>query len=140
MRFARCAYLSCHQYGAPSLLTLSSQIGECVFWPMTEALFGEGLTKETCPHMFKAFEDIDDNFGKALRGKPVKVVEEGVAYAKAVYEKMIRADNKGPLLEFYSDLMDGIDPVNTAKFATSAWWGGQVSSKHAAVYFLLSPH
>ena len=65
------------------------QIGECVFWPMTEALFGAGATKESCPHMFKAFEDIDDNFGKALRGKPIKEVQEGVESANKVYEGMV---------------------------------------------------
>lgn len=56
---------------------------------MTEALFGAGATKENCPHMFKAFEDIDDNFGKALRGKPIREVQEGVASANEVYENMV---------------------------------------------------
>ena len=40
-------------------------LGEAIFWPMTEALFGEGSSKANAPHLFKAFEDIDNSFGKS---------------------------------------------------------------------------
>ena len=45
------------------------ELGEqAVFWPMTAALFGAGASKAAAPQLFGAFEAIDSNFGKALRG------------------------------------------------------------------------
>lgn len=47
------------------------ELGTAVFWPMTEALFGAEATREKAPNLLKAFEDIDSNFGAALRGKQI---------------------------------------------------------------------
>jgi hypothetical protein len=44
-------------------------IGECIFWPMTEVLFGKEASKANSPFLLKSFLDIDNSFGAALKGK-----------------------------------------------------------------------
>ena len=128
-------------------------LGTAVFWPMTQALFGEDVNRETCPHMRGAFDKIDNEFGKALKGRKVPLVEEGVAEARVVFENLIDqakgggeggqcpaggkakgGKTMGPLLEFYDGLSGGKDKELTGKFATAAWWGGQGNTIPATVW------
>jgi cytochrome P450 len=121
------------------------QFGELVFWPMTEALFGPGATKEKAPSLYADFNAIDDNFGAALRGKQIPAVQAGVSSANAVFEGMVRGRDQcpmAPLTQFYHGLLGdkgGADDDEartraTAQLSTSAWWGGQGNTLPSTIW------
>ncbi len=57
-------------------------IGECIFWPMTQVLFGDEASKEKSPFLLKSFLDIDNSFGAALKGKILPEVWKSHANTK----------------------------------------------------------
>lgn len=114
-------------------------LGEAIFWPMTEALFGEKAGIDHAPFLFQAFEDIDTKFGMALKGREVPEVKAGVEKAYNQFSSMIKEAKSGgcpvgPLIDHYDAATDSEDPVLTAKFATSAWWGGQGNTLPSTVW------
>eukprot|EP00658_Telonema_sp_P-2_P033287 TRINITY_DN24462_c0_g2_i2.p1 TRINITY_DN24462_c0_g2~~TRINITY_DN24462_c0_g2_i2.p1 ORF type:complete len:460 (+),score=109.29 TRINITY_DN24462_c0_g2_i2:147-1526(+) len=112
-------------------------LGTAVFWPMTQALFGDEATLDKAPKLLKAFEDIDSNFGAALRGKQITAVKEGVQECNRVFGKMVDSASPScplaPIPQFYSDLTGG-DAELVTKFSTSAWWGGQGNTLPATIW------
>jgi len=104
--------------------------GVAIFWPMTEALFGERASLEDSSFLFEAFENIDNFFGKALKGRDVPQVKDGVSKAYALFSDMLQeakggGRDVGPVIKFYDEITKHEDPDLTAKFSTAAWWGGQ---------------
>ena len=71
--------------------------GEVIFWPMTEALLGPKTSKSAAPSLYKTFEDIDNSFGKALRGKVVPEVRDGVRAANQLFAEAVEASKKDPV-------------------------------------------
>lgn len=121
-------------------------IGTAVFWTMTESLFGSVASEANAPQLLRAFDAIDGKFGKALRGRRVPEVVEGVREAVAVFRKGVvrggacparSSATGGPLLQFYDDELADSDesgPDLTGKFATAAWWGGQGNTLPSTVW------
>mmetsp|Transcript_11663 Transcript_11663/g.15110 ORF Transcript_11663/g.15110 Transcript_11663/m.15110 type:complete len:484 (+) Transcript_11663:79-1530(+) len=114
-------------------------LGVAIFWPMTEALFGEKANINHAPFLYKAFDDIDAYFGKALKGVEVPEVKEGVTKAYNQFSSMIKESNTGgcpvgPLIKYYDQATKSEDPDLTAKFATAAWWGGQGNTLPSTVW------
>jgi NAD(P)-dependent dehydrogenase (short-subunit alcohol dehydrogenase family)/cytochrome P450 len=71
------------------------QLAEAVFWPMTKVLFGAGASQAAAPHMLRAFEGIDDNFGAALKGKAPQAVKDGVDAASATFQRIMNPPSGG---------------------------------------------
>lgn len=114
-------------------------LGVAIFWPMTEALFGEKAGIDSAPFLYQAFEDIDNKFGVALKGRKVVQVEQGVTKAYNQFSSMItEAKNGGcpvgPLIDYYDNVTNSEHPDLTAKFATAAWWGGQGNTLPSTVW------
>jgi hypothetical protein len=105
-------------------------LGEAIFWPMTRALFGDHSVESVEPRLYKAWETIDGQFGKAVKGHVVKEVHESVAVASQNFKAMITGSAgcpMGPALEFYNMQVgepNGGTADAAAGFAVAAWWGG----------------
>jgi len=115
------------------------ELGTAIFWPMTQALFGDGANIKDAPFLFEAFENIDNFFGKALKGREVPEVKAGVNTAYKHFSSMIKQDESGgcpvgPLMKFYGDATNNEDPDLTAKMSTAAWWGGQGNTLPSTVW------
>eukprot|EP00515_Schizochytrium_aggregatum_P011295 CAMPEP_0202090648 /NCGR_PEP_ID=MMETSP0964-20121228/44083_1 /ASSEMBLY_ACC=CAM_ASM_000500 /TAXON_ID=4773 /ORGANISM="Schizochytrium aggregatum, Strain ATCC28209" /LENGTH=501 /DNA_ID=CAMNT_0048658813 /DNA_START=42 /DNA_END=1547 /DNA_ORIENTATION=- len=113
--------------------------GQTVFWPMTEALFGQRASYRESNYLLKAFEDIDNYFGKAIKGRKVPQVEDGVKKAYSLFSEMVSDAKKGgqplgPVMEFYDEVTNREDPSLTAKFSTAAFWGGSGNSVPSTVW------
>jgi cytochrome P450 len=113
--------------------------GTNIFWPMTTALFGDGASIKNAPYLKKSFDEIDSNFGLALQGKKVPAVEENVNKAYQNFSKMLKESKNGgcpvgPIINYYDEATDHVDPDLTAKFATAAWWGGQGNTLPSTVW------
>lgn len=115
------------------------KLGAAIFWPMTQVLFGEKANRKDAPWMLKAFEDIDNSFGKALRGHKVPEVQAGVSKAYQHFSSMIKEAKNGgcpvgPIIDYYDNVTNHEDPDLTAKFATAAWWGGKGNTLPSTVW------
>jgi len=116
------------------------EFGTNIFWPMTEALFGKGASKESAPYLKQAFDDIDSNFGLALKGKVVDKVVKGVDLAYKNFAKMLDESKKpggcpvGKIPQHYDKITEYSDPNLTAKLCTAAWWGGQGNTLPSTVW------
>jgi len=116
-------------------------LGVAVFWPMTEALFGAEASKEKHPDLYQLFDDIDTGFPKAIRGKKIPAVVEGVEKANVVFRKMLDAHHAapaqcpvGPIMSMYDRMLGPSKAPLTCQFATSAWWGGQGNTVPATMW------
>uniref|UniRef100_A0A7S2W3Q7 Cytochrome P450 n=1 Tax=Mucochytrium quahogii TaxID=96639 RepID=A0A7S2W3Q7_9STRA len=114
-------------------------LGAAIFWPMTEALFGDRANINDAPYLLEAFENIDNFFGKALKGRKVPAVEQGVSKAYSLFSSMVKEAKQGkgkigPVIEYYDKVTNREDPDLTAKFATAAWWGGQGNTLPSTVW------
>jgi len=115
------------------------EFGTSIFWPMTEALFGEGASRSKAPYLKELFDTIDGAFGLALQGKRVPAVEAAVDKAFTNFSKMINESKTGgcpvgPIATYYDQATDHVDPDLTAKFCTAAWWGGQGNTLPSTVW------
>lgn len=105
-------------------------LGEAIFWPMTQALFGDHAVESVEPKLYKAWESIDNLLGKALRGHAVPEVKDAVDIAAANFKASILGQSgcpMGPALDFYNKEVgegNGGDAESAARLATAAWWGG----------------
>lgn len=105
-------------------------LGEAIFWPMTQALFGDHSIEKVEPGLYKAFETIDGLFGKALQGRALPEVRASVDLAAQHFKASITGVSgcpMGPALKFYNDqvgVANGGNADAAARFATAAWWGG----------------
>ena len=93
-------------------------LGELVFWAMTDALFGAPQAEH--PRMYDHFEVIDNNLGKVLSGKRVPEVEAAVTAAAKVFESA-----SAPVVDTYKRL---VSAEAAPRFAAAAWWGAQGNS------------
>jgi len=115
-------------------------LGTNIFWPMTEALLGKGASKEEAPYLKQCFDDIDSNFGLALKGKVVEKVHKSVEKACSTFSAMIQESKRpggcpvGAIPQHYDQVTDYVDPSLTAKFSTAAWWGGQGNTLPSTVW------
>jgi len=114
--------------------------GTNIFWPMTEALFGEGSSKENAPYLKECFDVIDSNLGLALKGKVVEPVVKSVNKAYHNFAEMI-ADSKKPggcpvgkIAMLYDEVTEHSDTSLAAKLSTAAWWGGQGNTLPSTVW------
>lgn len=116
------------------------EFGTNIFWPMTEALFGKGASKEEAPYLKQCFDDIDSNFGLALKGKVVDKVVQGVDKAYKNFANMLNESKKpggcpiGAVPRLYDEVTEHSDPNLTAKLSTAAWWGGQGNTLPSTVW------
>lgn len=105
-------------------------LGEAIFWPMTQALFGDHACEKVQPGLYKAWEVIDGNFGKAVKGHVVPEVREAVEMAATNFKEAILGKSgcpMGPALEFYNKELgepNGGTADAAARLAVAAWWGG----------------
>lgn len=116
------------------------EFGTNIFWPMTEALFGKGASEQEAPYLKQCFDDIDANFGIALKGKTSVKVRDGVEQAYQNFSRMIQDSKKpsgcpiGEIPKLYDRVTEYTDPNLTAKFSTAAWWGGQGNTLPSTVW------
>jgi len=105
-------------------------LGEAIFWPMTKALFGDHSVEEVEPRLYKAWEVIDGQLGRALKGHKIPEVRESVTLAAENFRQSIKGTSgcpMGPALAFYHaevGAASGGDDEGAARMATGAWWGG----------------
>lgn len=106
------------------------ELGEAIFWPMTQALFGDHATEKVQPGLYKAWETIDGQFGKAVKGHPIPEVHRAVDMAAANFKEAIVGESRcpmGPALKFYNDEVgepNGGSADAAARLSVAAWWGG----------------
>eukprot|EP00924_Labyrinthula_sp_SR-Ha-C_P005333 augustus_masked-scaffold_1-processed-gene-28.39-mRNA-1 protein AED:1.00 eAED:1.00 QI:0/0/0/0/1/1/3/0/578 len=107
-----------------------NDLQNCLFWSMSEALFGPMFRSEANPQMLQCFLDIDNNFGAALRKPGLPVVRKPVNEVTKVIEQWISkhlADDSfpvGPIVKFYLSVLPGVSADDVARFCVAAWWGG----------------
>jgi len=115
-------------------------LGTAVFWPMTQTLFGDGASMEKAPYLKESFDDIDNLFGAALKGKKIPKVQQAVTKAYKNFSGMLQESKKeggcpvGPIMSYYDNATHHEDPDLTAKFSTAAWWGGQGNTLPSTVW------
>lgn len=114
--------------------------GTNIFWPMTQALFGDGASQANAPYLKDMFEDIDGNFSLALKGKKVPAVTAAVDRAYNNFSAMVEESKRpggcplGPVAQMYDRVTEYSDPKLTAKLCTAAWWGGQGNTLPSTVW------
>jgi cytochrome P450 len=105
-------------------------LGEAIFWPMTQALFGDHAVEKVQPGLYKAWETIDGQFGAAVKGHSIPELKAAVKMAATNFEEAINGKSAcpmGPALEFYNSQVgtpNGGSAEAAAGMATAAWWGG----------------